>query len=368
MRILIFSAYHQLQQSAAALATACHAARRGKRVLIASVGPGHLLADLIGQSLGSRPIELEHNLSAMEVSAVDEVSERWDKYRPSLRSGLASKAKDVGPDELPVYPGLDTIAAVLVADRAAQSGRFDLLVLDGPTPDMLTRSVALPDGLRWLLRLAFGLDRGVGRSRSSLEQAIVPAALIAPTAVAPLQDLRVWLEDLRTRFHVATGTRVRMVASPEELRLPPLRTTISTLGLYGIAVDEVIVPGDPATVDTPTRHEFSHEGGKFRPVLRIGALPWSPAERDTWALRGAALYRDGDIYDPHAPTYPPSADREVHMYVPFLDPKALDIAVATEEVIVRLGQLRRHLVLPGLIEGGRLRARVENESLRLWIE
>jgi hypothetical protein len=46
----------------------------------------------------------------------------------------------------------------------------------------------------------------------------------------------------------------------------------------------------------------------------------------------------------------------------------LDIAVANEEVVIRLGQLRRHVLLPGLSEGGRLRARVEGETLRLWVE
>ncbi|GAB4441584.1 MAG: ArsA-related P-loop ATPase [Chloroflexi bacterium OHK40] len=366
MKLLIFSAAHQLLQSAAALASACHAARRGQRVLLASVGPGHLAGALLGQSLGPRPLELEPNLAAIEISPLDEVGQRWESLRPSMRGGLVGRLRDLGADELPAFPGADAVGALLVAEKARQLGRFDLLVLDGPTPDALLRSLTLPDSLRWVTRLIFGLDRGPGRSRSSQEAALVPAALIAPSTVAPLQELRVVLEEQRARLDAATGTRVRLVVTPEELHLPPLRTTLATLGLFGLASDELIVAGHPAAVDEAARHDFSPTTSRARPALRIGPLPTSPADRDSWALRGAALYRDGAVFAP--PPHHPASERELRLQIPFLDPKSLDIAVASEEVVVRLGQQRRHLLLPGLVEGGKLRARVEGETLRLWVE
>jgi anion-transporting ArsA/GET3 family ATPase len=366
MRILIFTAYNQVAQSAAALATACHAARRGTRVLLASSGPGHLLSTLLGQSLGVRPRELEPNLAAVEVGPIDELSSRWDQIRPTFRSGLAARLRDIGSDELPAFPGMEAVGALLVAERARATGRFDLLVLDGPAPTALVGALTLPDSLRWLTRLVFGLDRGPGRSRSSQEQAIVPAALIAPTAIAPLQDLRVLLEEQRATLEATTGTRVRLVATPEELRYPHLRTALTAFGVYGLATDEVVVSGDPAQVDLELRHEFSAEASPARPHLRLGTLVYTQATTDDWALRGAALYRDGDVLSAAPP--PPSEARTLRLAIPFLDPKALDIAVASEEVVLRLGQLRRHILLPGLVEGGRLRARVEGETLRLWIE
>ncbi len=367
MRILIFSAYNQVSQSAAALATAFHAARRGSRVLLASSGPAHLLGALLGQSLSSRPLELEPNLAAIEIAPVDELSGRWDQIRPTFRSGLAARLRDIGSDELPAFPGMDAVGALLVAERARKLGRFDLLVLDGPAPAALVNALTLPDALRWLTRLVFGLDRGPGRSRSSQEQAIVPSALIPPTATAPLQDLRVVLEEQRATLDAGMGTRVRFVATPEELHYPHLRTTLTTLGVYGLAADEIIVPADPAQVTLDMRHEFSAEASPVRPHLRIGALPHTPGIADDWALRGAALYRDGAVLS-ELPPAPHHDARELRLTIPFLDPKALDVAVASEEVVLRLGQIRRHLLLPGLIEGGRLRARVEGETLRLWVE
>ncbi|PMP80002.1 MAG: ATPase, partial [Chloroflexus aggregans] len=154
---------------------------------------------------------------------------------------------------------------------------------------------------------------------------------------------------------------------PPELRLPPLRKSLTAFGLFGLASDEVIVNGTPDQVDDESRHDFSHETSRARPILRIGQLELTPTDRDTWALRGASLYRDGDIFATEPPR-PTSSDRDLRLLIPFLNPKALDIAVANEEVVVQLEQLRRHVLLPGLVDGGRLRARVEGELLRLWVE
>jgi hypothetical protein len=220
--------------------------------------------------------------------------------------------------------------------------------------------------MRWLLRLVFGLDRGPGRSRTSQDAAIIPSALIPPSTAAPLQDLRAEFEEYRARLDAATGARLRFVTSAEELRLPTLQSDLSAFGIYGMAVDELIVPAEPAEVSFETRQIFGPAAGHARPVLRIDPLITTPTDRDTWALRGASLYRDGDVTVP--PARAPAAERELRLAIPFLNAKALDIAVANEEVVVRLGQIRRHVLLPGLSEGGRLRARVEGEILRLWVE
>ena len=56
MRLLIIVGADRRLRSAAALATAIHAARGGRRVLVASTGPDHLLGALLGQQLGPRPL------------------------------------------------------------------------------------------------------------------------------------------------------------------------------------------------------------------------------------------------------------------------------------------------------------------------
>lgn len=369
MKLLAFSGFDQNEQSAAAVASACHAARRGERVLLASVGPAHLIGTLLGESLGPRPLELESHLAAMEINPVDEVGARWDDVRPTLRSGIAARLRDIGPEELPSFPGMDAIGGILVAEKARATGRFDTVILDGPNPDSLMRALTLPDLMRWFTRLIFGIDRGPGRSRVSQEQAIIPSALFPPSTIAPLQDLRIYLEEQRASIEAETGARARLVVTPTELAMEHVRTTLTGLGLYGIAVDEILVVGERTEVGEEPHREFSPEMSRARPSLRISPLPTSPANRDTWALRGAALYNDGEVFDPAASARPGPGQGEVKLYIPFLEAKTLDIALASEEVVVRLGPLRRHILLPGIVSGGRLRAKVDpDEVLRFWVE
>ncbi|MFV9503250.1 MAG: ArsA-related P-loop ATPase [Oscillochloridaceae bacterium umkhey_bin13] len=369
MKLLIFTGFSQISQSAAALAAACRAARQGQRVLLASVGPAHLTGALLGQVLGPRPLELEPNLAAMEVKAVEELGARWDEVRPSLRSGLVARLREIGPEEIPAFPGMDAIGGLLIAEKARQTGRFDLVVLDGPPPDSFVRALTLPDVLRWLTRLIFGLDRGAGRSRMSQEQAIIPTALLAPTAVSPLQDLRVELEAQRSRLDAGTGTRVRLVVTPDELAFPPVRAALTALGLFNMAVDEVVVPGSLDAISAELRAEFDPTLNVARPTLRAAMLPTSVAELATWAERGAALYGDLPVYDAERAPRPPHSDRELKLFIPFLEAKDLEVALANEEVVVQIGPLRRHVLLPGIVNGGNLRAKVDpKEVLRLWVD
>ena len=187
--------------------------------------------------------------------------------------------------------------------------------------------------------------------------------------VAPLQDLRVELEEQRARLDATTGTRVRLVATHDELTMPGVTAVLSAFGLYGMAVDELLVAGELTEISEAARQLFSPEVSVARPHLRVGPIPTSGADRDAWALRGAALYHDGEVFDPARSVRPPAGERELRLYIPFLDAKTLDIALASEEVIVRLGQHRRHVLLPGIVTGGRLRAKVDPpEVLRLWVE
>jgi arsenite/tail-anchored protein-transporting ATPase len=365
MRLLIFTGTAQLNRSAAALATACAAARAGQRVLIASMGPLHTLGALLNRQLGPRPLEIEPNLAAMEIAAIDEAGERWDNVRPGMRSGLAARLKDIGSEEIPSFPGLDAVGTILVADKAAQAGRFDLLVIDGPAPDGLIRALSLPDLLRWMLRLVFGLDRGLGRSRTSQEAAMIPAALIGPTAIAPLQDLRVVLEQQRTRLEGASGTRVRLVLAGSELGLSSTRDALIGMGLYGLELDRLIVDTAQGAADAAAQQAFS--SGPNRPALLVNALDSSVTSVEGWATRGEALYGT-EGYAPAAGGRTVSGEREIKLHVPFIDPKALDVAMASEELVLRLGQFRRHLLLPALAAGGKLRARVDGEILRVWVE
>ncbi|NJP06000.1 MAG: ATPase [Chloroflexaceae bacterium] len=369
MQIVLISSHSKMLQCASALATACHAAASGLRVLLVSVGPTHMLGELLQQELGPRPKELDQNLAAMELVALDEIGQRWDTLRQGGRGGMPSNVRDVKSDELPTFSGMDLIALEMVADRAQQSGRFDLAIFDGPSTDSLLGEVIVSDMLRWLVRMIFGLDRGPGKSRKSQEMALLPTSLIPANTIGIglLQDLRTALDRTRDRVLDSTsGTRVRLAVHAEELALTSVRQAMNGLGLFGFHVDMVLACGAADELDADTKT-------MFEPWLTLSPMTLSPTNQQGWAERGKALYANhsqGLSINPTETSQaikPLEERREVTLHIPFLKPDALDILLSNEEIIVRLDQFRRNLLLPGIVEGGKLRAKVEGKTLRLWM-
>ncbi|NJN65545.1 MAG: ATPase [Chloroflexaceae bacterium] len=368
MHLLIISSQSSTFQHATALATACHAAAVGQRVLLIGAGPSGLLGQLLGQPLDSTPREVSPNLRAMELVAVEELSRGWEALRTGSTIPVPSRLREIEKDELPGFPGMDEIAALVVAARAAREEALDLIVLGGPTTDCLLRSITLRDTARWLLRLIGGLDRGPGKSLSSQEKALLPLSLLAPNAASMLQELRVLLERYGGWLDASTGTRIRLVMPAEEVSVPVMRHVMGGMGLYGLEVDAVFVHGDEADVD-PVVHQ------KLGPTMTPFLIPVTPASLEEWAHRGAYLYEKraaglGLPEPSERSTFPPLAveQRQVRLHIPFLEAKSLDIGISSEEVIVRMGQFRRHLLVAEIGQGGRLRAAVEGETLRLWVE
>lgn len=369
MQILIISGQSSVLQNATALSTACHAASKGLRVLLVGTGPTGLLGEFLNQELKANPVEIGTNLAAMELVTIDEFNRRWEMLCKEPRYGVTGRMQDVQPDEIPSFPGMDEIASLIVADRAARTGQFDLLVFGGTTFDSLIRGITLRETIRWVVRLVSGLDRGPGASRTSQDTAILPGSILNTLSSAGLlQDLRVGLEQFLLWFASSTGTRVRLVMPSEEMTLANMRYALNGFGLYGMEVDTIFAHGQEEHINATVKEALSSR-------IITDTIPITPATIEEWAQRGEQLYSkrtDGlgiSVPDEPAPVPPPLKDQnEVRLHMPLLDAKSLDIGIASEEVVVRLGPFRRHILVKGLERGGKLRAKIEGETLRLWVE
>jgi anion-transporting ArsA/GET3 family ATPase len=369
MHILIMSGQSSVVQNATALATGCHAAKQGLRVLVVGTGPIGTLSALAGEELSYRPTELSPNLHAMELVTLEEFNQRWEMLCNDPKFGLSARLRDVQKDEIPSFPGMDEIASLIVADRAGASGKFDLVIFGGTTIDGLLRGFTMRETIRWLTRLVCGLSRGPGNSRASQEDALMPMSIInALGSTALMQDIRVALERYSLWFDSRIGTRVRLILPPEEMNMAYIRHVLNGFGLYHMEVDNIMVRGDVSQVSEDVQHAVGS-------LLMPSSIETSPVSIDEWAERGAALYQreQGLGLPPKSEQkidIPPQAfeQSEVKLHIPLIDSKELDIGIASGEIVVRIGQFRRHLLISGIEEGGRLRAKVDGDILRLWVD
>jgi len=372
MQTLIFTGAAPAAAIAAA-ASAAAAAAQGQRALVASFGPAHPAAALAGGALAPQPRPLAPGLDLWTLDALGDLGGIYSALR-----ALSSGGPAIGADELPVIPGSDLFLGVAGLRRLAD--QYDVACVDAGPPEALLRALAVPDTFRWVVRLLLGLDRGPGRSPASLARALIPTGLIPfPLEwVGQVQDARVNLERLRDETIDPAAVRVRYVLRPDRAGLDEARVALPALQLFGLAVDALVAgPLLPDGAEAAGLGELAAEQAAAveesvalfapRPLLRLPAAP-TPADAAALAPVGAALYAGAGPLDVPAPAPPlrlgGPPDPFVAMSLPGLPREALGLTLSGDELIVRAGPFRRHILLPDGLRGTtKIRAARQGDEL-----
>jgi arsenite/tail-anchored protein-transporting ATPase len=368
MQTLIFTGSSGANALATA-ATAAAAASVGVRVLLLSVGPAHPVATLVGKTPLAEPQPLGTGLDLWCLDPLAGLSGVWEAIRP------AGGAAIVG-DELPIIPGSDLFLAVTSLNKVAAG--YDLVCVDAGPPDAFLRSLGAPDSLRWLIRVLIGLDRGPGRSSASVARAIIPTGLLPIPAdwTGRIQEARTAFERLRDDLVAPTTSQVRYVLTPERAGLAEARLHIPAIQLCGLAV-ECLVAGPMLPRGTPGLEALIEEQSA---VINEAGTIWhghavyglaasaTPASIERLSAFGTRLYAS-DSPLPGPPPPPPITMRgppepAILLDLPGVPREALGLTLSGDELIVRIGPYRRHLLLPEGLRGmTAIRAARQGEQL-----
>jgi len=247
VRVVLFTGKGGVGKTTTAAATAVQSARAGIKTLVMSTDAAHSLGDALGVVLATTPddpdpvIEIEPGLSALQLSASHSVRRSWrsvQDYLLTLFKGLG--IDPVVADELTELPGADEIVALLELARQVESGPWDLVVVDcAPTAETL-RLLALPEALAWHLDRLIPAQRGLLRA---LRPAAAAATGLPLPGVQVLDTMRRWHESLLEIQSILASetTSVRLVLTPERVVLAESRRTLTSLRLYGLTVDQIVV-------------------------------------------------------------------------------------------------------------------------------
>ena len=373
MRVLLFTGKGGVGKTTTAAATAAVAAARGQKVLVLSTDPAHSLADALGVPLGDRPTEVEAGLYGMQVGALAAWQRSWHVVQEHLRGLLARAGADpFVAEELTVLPGAEEVLALLELRAQADSGLWDLVVVDcAPTGETL-RLLALPEALQWYVDKAFPAHRRALRAARPLLGRSAP--LPSDGLVDAVVRLHAELSAVRALL-VAPTTSVRLVLTPEAVVVAEARRTLTSLALYGYRVDgavanRVFAASDDPFVATWVRAQQAQLEGVRRdfadlPVREQAYAAHEPIGLAALTALGEALYGDDD---PAAPA-PPADDllaveRDGDAFVlrlglPLARREDLGLARSGDELVLTVGGHRRLVALPGVLS----RCRVAGAAL-----
>jgi arsenite/tail-anchored protein-transporting ATPase len=390
VRVVLFTGKGGVGKTTTAAATAVQAARQGIKTLVMSTDAAHSLGDALGVDLVTAPndpdpvVEIEPGLSALQLSAAHSVRRSWRSVQDYLLTVFQGLGIDpVVADELTELPGADELVALLELRTQVESGPWDLVVVDcAPTAETL-RLLALPEALTWHLERLMPAQRGLLRT---LRPAAAAATGLPLPGVHVLETLRRWQEALLEIQAILTAdtTSVRLVLTPERVVIAESRRTLTSLRLYGFAVDQVVVnrvfpqadslqaasseadfPGpDQLSTQTPwlagwneaqqrglseVRHSFDP-----LPIVITPYLPQEPVGTD--ALAALAEARTGEIADVLTTSgvqgmtvRPEDGGYLLTLPLPLVTAAEVGLKRRDDELLVSVGDHRRVLSLPSVL-------------------
>lgn len=384
MRIVLFTGKGGVGKTTTAAATAVQAARQGIKTLVMSTDAAHSLGDALGVDLATAAdnpdpvvdpvVEVEPGLYALQLSAAHSVRRSWRSVQDYLLTVLNSLDVDpVVAEEMTELPGADEIVALLELRAQVESGPWDLVIVDcAPTAETL-RLLALPEALTWHLERLMPAQRGLLRR---LRPAAAAAAGLPLPAAQVLESLRRWreaLQDIRSILTAET-TSVRLVLTPERVVIAESRRTLTSLRLYGFAVDQVMVNRVFPAADSPESDQESTDTAwvagwneaqqrglsevrrSFEPlpIVITPYLSHEPVGAD--ALAALAQARTGEIRDVlmMAPALGMTVRPEEGGYLltlplPLVTAAEVDLKRRDDELLVAVGDHRRVLSLPSVL-------------------
>ena len=357
VRVLLFTGKGGVGKTTTAAATALRCADAGLRTIVLSTDPAHSLADAFDVDAGRpRRRDRPQPLGPAARRPGPHGGHLGRRSRPGCSrcsSGPASPPSR--PRSCRSSPGLDEIFSLSDIKAYADSGEWDVVVVDcAPTAETL-RLLSLPEILRWYMDRVFPMSRKVNKVVSPLLGRVaglpMPGDEVFGSAVAVLRPPRRRPRAAhRHRAHqrppggqprAARGGRgPPHLHLPVAVRLPGRRRGGQPPAARGHHRPLVRRSGRPATPSTSPSIE---EGFAPLPILRAELASDELVGID--ALRGfaAGLYAD---LDPAAVLHPgeplqvvrKGTGYELSVELPFADKDELELGRRDDELLIRVGQ------------------------------
>ena len=362
-RLLLFTGKGGVGKTTTAAATALRCADEGLRTIVLSTDPAHSLADSFDVPLGPLEVEILPGLCGQQLDAQDRLEDAWTDIQSYLLEVFAWAGLDgIEAEELSVLPGLDEVFALADIREHAESGRWDVVVVDcAPTAETL-RLLSLPEILAWYMDRIFPTARKVNRVVSPVLGRVTQLPVAGDAVFGALSRFYARLAGVRELLTDSQRTSVRLVVNPERMVIAEAKRTFTYLSLFGYHVDAVVAnrllsdeisdPWFDAWKATQLDHlRVIEEGFSPVPILRAELAPEELVGPQRLRAFARVLYGDEDPSGRLHDSDPLTIERRgaamvMRIALPGAAKEELELAQHDDELLVRVGPYRRAIVLP----------------------
>ncbi|HVQ95710.1 MAG TPA: ArsA family ATPase [Mycobacteriales bacterium] len=360
-QFLLFTGKGGVGTTTVAAATAALLARRGQKTLLLSTEPTRSLGDTLGEPLGPQAREIDGGLAALSIDPQRRLQASWQTVLDYLGGPGPAAVSSVATEETTVLPGAADVLALLELRDLTAGGKWDTVVVDGPSAAATVALLALPETLTWYVRRAFPIERRIARAMRPGGGAGGPADRLLDAATR----LAAELAEIRTVLADPSRTQLRLVLTPEATVLADARRTVTALATHGHRVGGIVankvIPAPTGPAPDPwragwaasQRRQLAELAGSF-PGVPVRPASYRPAEPvGLRALHDLAreVYGTDDPATGPPPEPASTIDRDGAEYLlrlplPFADRSDVDLARSGDELVLTVAGARRLLTLP----------------------
>jgi arsenite-transporting ATPase len=362
-RILLFTGKGGVGKTTTAAATALRCADAGLRTVVLSTDPAHSLADAFDVDLGPLAAPITTTLWGQQLDAQERMEESWHDIQGWLQEVFSwAGVEGLEAEELSVIPGLDEIFALADIKQYAESGDWDVVVVDcAPTAETI-RFLSLPDILARYMERIFPVGRRVNKLVSPVLSRVTSLPVAGDDVFEATRRFYDRLDGVREILTDPVRTSVRLVVNPERMVIAEARRTYTYLSLFGYRVDAVVANRLlPDAVADPWFERWKElhvehlqaivDGFAPLPVLKVELAPTELIGLEALRGFGARVYGELDAAGRLHEGQPLRISRRggrtsLSLELPFADRDDLELGRRGDELLVRVGPYRRAITLP----------------------
>jgi arsenite/tail-anchored protein-transporting ATPase len=369
MRIIFFAGKGGVGKTSVAAATGIKAARAGKKTLVMSLDVAHSLADIFDLDKGlidknrGRPIKVGNTLWIQELDIQEEIEKNWGDIHKYLSTLLNTTGLDeILAEELAILPGMEEVSLLLYINRYVRTKKFDVILLDcAPTGESL-RFISIPTTLEWYIKKIFKMEKAIARYARPIAKRLYDVPLPGEDYFDAIESLFQRLQGVDEILVDPKTTTVRLVTNPEKIVLKETQRAFMYFSLYKMSIDAIIMNRIlPESIHDGYFEDWRERQGEYirQAEAYFSPIPLFPVNlfrgeilgKESLALLADQIYGDRDPLERFFDGQPYSLVKvngryQLKIKLPFIEKKDVDLNKVSDELIIRIGGFKRHILLP----------------------
>lgn len=383
MRIILFTGKGGVGKTTLSAATALRCADKGYKTLVISTDAAHSLSDSFETRLNSQPKKITSNLFGQEINALEEIEKNWGDIKSYLSALFSSQGIDeIEAEEMSVFPGMEELFSLMEIRDYNNSSAYDVIIVDcAPTGDTL-RLLSAPEITNWYLKHIFPIQRTAAKAVRPVANRVLPFPFPEDKVFGAMKKLTTRLAEMKEILSDSKKTTIRLVVNPEKMVIKEAQRAFTFFNLFGYAVDLIIVNRvipddikdsyfDKWKVIQTGYQKMIKECFAPTPIFSLELLEEEVIGTELLSLISKKTYGKKDparIFLSQRPVNIQKADGGFDMFLnlPFQKKTDIDLYKSGDELIVKVGNFKRNIILPPTLVHYTIKsAKFEEERLRI---